>query len=214
MEWDYFSGGFKRVPWMNFLLMMSHFCPAALYQPVNSQGSGPVMRTVILYPTEQALSTLDKMVAPRQLISGCCCRGMFLASHLIQGSAPHYRACEGQGAGMGLSRQVDISGSFARTPQHISSSRTSGVGANVSTRADGQASVPTALDRTRPLAWQLLASQPDVALPGTSWRGRCLPLAASCGNMCVCIQTVEERSNHVTYCNTKCIFGTKLSWCW
>ncbi|KAG7221940.1 hypothetical protein INR49_016966 [Caranx melampygus] len=27
--------------------------------------TGPVMRTVILYPTEQALSTLDKMVAPQ-----------------------------------------------------------------------------------------------------------------------------------------------------
>lgn len=67
---------------------------------------------------------------------------------------------------MGLSRQVDISESFARTPQHISSSWTSGVGANVSTQADGQASVPTALDRTGPLAWQLLASQPDVARSG------------------------------------------------
>lgn len=125
---------------------------------------------------------------------------MFLASLLIQGSAPHYQACEGQGAGMGLSRQVDISGSFARTPQHISSSWTSGVGANVSTWADGQVSVPTALDRTGPLAWQLLASQPDVELPGTKWRGRCLPLAASSGNMCVCIQFICSVSVYVRQC--------------
>lgn len=47
---------------------MSNFCPAALYQVVNSQvlnGSGPLMRTVILYEAEQALSTPDNMVAPQ-----------------------------------------------------------------------------------------------------------------------------------------------------
>ncbi|CAB1416343.1 unnamed protein product [Pleuronectes platessa] len=130
------------------------------------------MRTVVLYLTEQALPTLDKMVAPRQSISSFCYRGMFLAPRLFQGDAPHYRACEGQGAGMGLSRQVDISGNLARTPRHISSSRTSGVGASVSTRADGQTSVPTSLDRTGPLAWRLSAGQPDIALSGTGWRDR------------------------------------------
>lgn len=85
----------------------------------------------------------------------------------MQGSAPHFQACEGQGAGMGLSHQVDISGSIARTPQHISPSWTSDVGANVSTRADGRASVPAALDRTGPLAWQLLAGKP--ARRSASW---------------------------------------------
>lgn len=125
------------------------------------------MRTVILYLTEQAPSTLGKMVAPRWSISGCCYHGMFLASRLVQGSTPRFQACEGQGAGMGLSHQVDISGSTARTPKQISSSWTSDVGANVSTFADGQASVPTALDRTGPLVWQLLASQP--ARRSASW---------------------------------------------
>ncbi|KAK5865664.1 hypothetical protein PBY51_019914 [Eleginops maclovinus] len=84
---------------------------------------------------------------------------MFLAPCLIRGRPPHRQACEGQGAGTGLSRQVDITGSFARTPPHISSSWTSGVGADVSTPADGQASVPTAVDHTGPLAWQLWAGQ-------------------------------------------------------
>lgn len=67
---------------------------------------------------------------------------MFLASRLIQGSAPQYQACEGQGAGTGLSRQVDISGSFARTTAHfvlldkwcgsesVNSGRWAGVSAN------------------------------------------------------------------------------------
>lgn len=84
-----------------------------------------------------------------------------------------------KGGGAGLSRQVDISGSFARTPQHILSSWTSGVGAIVSTQADGQASVPTALDCAGPLARQLSASELDLVLSGTEWTGRCLPVAAS-----------------------------------
>lgn len=45
---------------------------------------------------------------------------------------------------MGLSHQVDLSGSVARTLWHISPSWTSDTGAKVSTRADGQASAPTA----------------------------------------------------------------------
>ncbi|KAK5899116.1 hypothetical protein CesoFtcFv8_008629 [Champsocephalus esox] len=117
------------------------------------------MRTVILYPTEQAPSTLHKMVAPRQSISSCCYCGMFLAPRLIRGRPPHHQACEGQGAGMGWSRQVDITGSFARTAPHILSSWTSGVGADVSAPADGQASVPVAVNRTGPLAWQRWAGQ-------------------------------------------------------
>lgn len=77
---------------------LSLLYPATLYQLMNSQvllGSGPVMRTGILYLTEQAPSTPDKMVAPRQSISSFCYRGMFLAPRPIQGDAPHYRACEG-----------------------------------------------------------------------------------------------------------------------
>ncbi|KAI4832877.1 hypothetical protein KUCAC02_015821 [Chaenocephalus aceratus] len=110
------------------------------------------------------------MVAPRQSISSCCYRGMFLAPRLIRGRPPHHQACEGQGAGMGWSRQVDITGSFARTPPHILSSWTSGVGADVSAPADGQASVPVAVNRTGPLAWQTVG-RTDVALPGTKVRG-------------------------------------------
>lgn len=87
---------------------------------------------------------------------------------------------------MGLSRQVDVSGSFARTPRHILVLLDGGVGANASTLADGPL---VAANSTGPLAWQLSASQPagrtDVALPGARWRDKCLPLAASCGNASV-----------------------------
>ncbi|KAF3852502.1 hypothetical protein F7725_005857 [Dissostichus mawsoni] len=123
-----------------------------MFRMASNENSHPLPdRTSSIHPAQDG--------GARQSISSCCYRGMFLAPRLIRGRPPHHQACEGQGAGMGLSRQVDITGSFARTPSHILSSWKSGVEADVSAPADGQASVPAAVDRTGPLAWQRWARQ-------------------------------------------------------
>lgn len=110
---------------------------------------------------------------------------MFLAPRLMHTTRP----VRAKGPGMGLSRQVDITGKFARTPQHMLSSCTPGVGANVSTRADGQAPVPTALDRTGPLARRPSSSQPHGALSWHIAEGRVSPSSSELREH-VCLHTI------------------------
>lgn len=128
---------------------------------------------------------------------------MFLAPRLIQGSAPQYqgqRYCERQWSPAWVCHaMLTFQGAM---PGHCGTSRprhprwTSGLGADESTRTDGQASVPAAMDHTGPLARQLSTGQPDTVLSGTKTRDRCLPLAASCGNVCV-----SERKQFCNYCS-------------
>lgn len=116
------------------------------------------------------------MVAPQQSISGVCYRGMFLAhaARLMWGSGPRRQAREVQGAARVCYARLTFQGAL---PGHRSMFRppeTSGVRANVSTRADGRQSMPTAPDCDPLLAWKQPTSEHNAAHTGTEWDAGCL----------------------------------------